>query len=141
MWTQISLLYPLLVTLASFGLAVFVSAHVVLYKRDVRAAIGWVGIIWLTPFIGSLLYVAFGINRVKRKAQQKYGGVTTGEQPSRLVAGEPLPSPHEHLNSLVHYVNNITDQQLLRGNHVEAYDTGRLAYDAMLAAIGEAQQT
>ena len=63
MWTEINLLYPLLVTLASFVLAFFVSAHVVLYKRDVRAAIGWIGVIWLTPFIGSLLYVAFGINQ------------------------------------------------------------------------------
>src|SRR5205823_12189834 len=108
--TQINLLYPLAVTLASFVLAVFVSAHVVLYKRDVRAAIGWVGIIWLTPFVGSLLYVALGINRVKRKARQKYGGVTTGEQPSHLVAKEPIPPPHEHLGALIHYVNKITDQ-------------------------------
>jgi cardiolipin synthase len=141
MWTEINLLYPLLVTLASFVLAVFASAHVVLYKRDVRAAIGWVGVIWLTPFIGSLLYVGLGINRVKRKARQKYSGVTTGEQPPHLVAPESLPTPHEHLAALVHYVNNIADEQLLRGNHFEAYDSGRLAYDAMLAAIHAARRT
>src|SRR6185369_3825397 len=103
MWTQISLIYPLLVTLASFVVAVFASAHVVLYKRDVRAAIGWVGVIWLTPFIGSLLYLALGINRVKRKARKVYAGVATGSQPSRLVANDPLPEPHAHLASLVEF--------------------------------------
>ena len=41
------------------------SAHVVLYKRDVRAAIGWVGLIWFSPFVGAVLYHFFGINRLR----------------------------------------------------------------------------
>src|SRR5689334_1488704 len=114
MWTQISLLYPLIVTLASFLLAAFVSAHVILYKRDVRAAIGWVGIIWLTPFIGSVLYLALGINRVRRKARKVYGGVPASDVPSHVLADrstldQTLGQEHRHLKSLVEYVDKITD--------------------------------
>jgi cardiolipin synthase len=147
MWTEISLIYPLLVTLLSFCVALFVSAHVVLYKRDVRAAIGWVGIIWLTPVIGSLLYLAFGINRVHRKAKHKYpsGGVSAGV-PHELIAdketvAEWFGSEREHLLSLVHYGNNITGQPLVRGNAVEVFDNGDDAYRAMLRAIQNAQRS
>ncbi len=48
-------------------LAVVVSAHIVLTKDDVRAAIGWTGLVWLTPVVGSVLYALFGINRIRRR--------------------------------------------------------------------------
>jgi cardiolipin synthase len=146
MWTEISLVYPLLVTAASFVVALFVSAHVVLYKRDVRAAIGWVGVIWLTPFIGSFLYLSFGINRVNRKARKLYAGVPPSQQPAHTVADQralerTLASHWAHLESLVEYVDRITDRRLLQGNSVRPFETGDDAYRAMLAAIGEAQRS
>ena len=145
MWTEINLLYPLLATLASFVIALFVSAHAILYKRDVRSTIGWVGVIWLTPLIGSLLYLAFGINRVNRKARKVYGGVPTDSTPDHLLADaqafEGCGSDHKHLKSLVEYVDRITDQRLLRGNTIAAYDTGDDAYQAMLSAIDAAEQS
>src|ERR1041384_1482704 len=49
-------------------LAVAVSAHIVLTKPDVRGAIGWVGLVWLTPVVGAVLYSMFGINRIRRQA-------------------------------------------------------------------------
>ena len=51
-------------------LAICVTAHVLLHKRDVGASIGWIGLAWLSPILGSILYVMFGINRVKRRANQ-----------------------------------------------------------------------
>ena len=51
-----------------FAVAVVVCAHAILYKRDVRSATGWTGLIWLAPFLGSLLYWLFGINRIRRRA-------------------------------------------------------------------------
>jgi len=147
MWTEINLAYPLLFTLASFVVALVTSAHVVLYKRDVRAAIGWVGMIWLTPMVGSVLYWAFGINRVKRKARHFYRGTAAlGPKPLRVVADrqtiqECFGAEHAHLKSLVKYVDNIVDEPLLRGNRVQSYDTGDDAYCAMLDAIARAHHT
>jgi cardiolipin synthase len=145
MWAEINLLYPLLVTVASFIVALFVSAHVVLYKRDVRAAIGWVGVIWLTPFIGSCLFISIGINRGKSKARKLYSGVPASVHPADDLAdaaavGRTL-GEKQHLRSLVEYVDKITDQRLLQGNSVRAYETGDDAYRAMLDAIGQAQRS
>ena len=46
-----------------------VTIHILLHKRNVRIAIGWIGLACLSPLIGALLYFAFGINRVQRRAR------------------------------------------------------------------------
>src|SRR5262245_15600385 len=56
------------VAFLSLVLAIVAAAHAVLYKRDSRAAVLWVGIIWLIPLIGSILYFLLGINRIRRRA-------------------------------------------------------------------------
>ena len=53
------------------GLAIAASGHALLYKRDVRATIAWVGMIWLVPFVGAGLYVWLGINRIERRARSR----------------------------------------------------------------------
>src|SRR3712207_614461 len=49
--------------------SVLASAHAVLHKRDVRAAVGWVGLAWLVPVLGAALYLLLGINRIRRRAR------------------------------------------------------------------------
>src|ERR1700691_5449895 len=50
-------------------------------KRDVPAPIGWIGMAWLTPVFGALLYVGFGINRVKRRARRLKGPEPDSDAP------------------------------------------------------------
>ena len=45
-------------------LSVIVTVDVLLKKSDVRGALGWIGLVWLAPIFGSILYYVFGINRV-----------------------------------------------------------------------------
>ena len=49
---------------------VLATAHVILRKRDVQAAIGWAGLIWFAPGVGPVLYYLLGVNRVERKAKR-----------------------------------------------------------------------
>ena len=49
-------------------LAGAVTVDVLLTKSDVRAALGWIAVAWLSPVFGALLYFVFGINRVTRRA-------------------------------------------------------------------------
>jgi cardiolipin synthase len=55
-------------TVANVLVALAASGHALLRKRDPRAAVAWVGLIWLSPVIGAVAYVLFGINRIRRKA-------------------------------------------------------------------------
>ena len=60
----------LVLSLIHIPLAVGVTLHVLFNKRDVAASVGWIGLAWLSPIFGSILYLIFGINRVKRRANQ-----------------------------------------------------------------------
>ena len=59
-----------LAAVAHVAIASAVTVHVLLYKRSVGAAVSWIGIAWLSPFLGGLLYAIMGVNRVKRRAQR-----------------------------------------------------------------------
>ena len=59
-----------LLLLIHCGVALAVTRHALLRKADVRAALGWIAIAWLSAVIGGPLYLAFGINRINRRASR-----------------------------------------------------------------------
>jgi cardiolipin synthase len=61
-------LAPLLVSLLHLVCATAVTVHALLNKRLVHAAIGWIALAWLAPFMGALLYLMLGVNRIRRAA-------------------------------------------------------------------------
>src|SRR3712207_3294022 len=48
------------------ALSALVTTYVLLRKREVAAAIGWIGLAWLSPLLGIALYYLLGINRVRQ---------------------------------------------------------------------------
>ena len=46
--------------------------HALLHKRDSRAALGWMAVALTLPVAGALLYVLFGINRVRSRARRHH---------------------------------------------------------------------
>ncbi len=134
--------------LAAFDLAIvcLASAHVVLTKRDNRAALGWVGIIWLAPILGTLLYITFGVNRIRRKARRlrKTESRTKRLQLAQAAADELSRVMEEdalHLTSLAEFVQGISQLPLLPGNRVTPLENGNDAYARMLAAINAAERS
>lgn len=117
-------------------LAICVTVHVLFHKRDVGASIGWIGLAWLSPILGSLLYSIFGINRVKRRANQLRDKRTgrRGAEPPLSPAGRG-----NHLNSLERAGDRITQHPVERGNAVTVLRNGDEAYPMMIAAIEAAE--
>jgi len=110
--------------------------HVLLHKRDVGACIGWIGLAWLSPILGSILYVILGINRVKRRANQ-----LRDKRPDRHAA-EPPPAPagrDDHLAPLEWAGDRITQYRAERGTAVTILLNGDEAYPKMIAAIEAAE--
>src|SRR5438067_10896929 len=64
----ISRFWPHLVAGFHFLAALLASIHALLYKRDSRAATLWLGTIWFLPVLGPILYLALGVNRIRRRA-------------------------------------------------------------------------
>jgi cardiolipin synthase A/B len=125
--------------------AVVASAHVIIRKRDVRAAIGWVGLIWLVPGIGALLYAMLGLNRIRRRATLLH------RDRRRLALATPSatsiarPGTERTVTAtmapLARLAEKLSGRPLLTGNLVEPLHNGDEAYPAMLAAIESAERS
>jgi cardiolipin synthase len=130
------------------GIIIIITAgHIVLTKRDSRSAIGWVGVVFLTPFIGALLYVVFGVNRIQRRAHSMLEGQTKPEGSPGLThaAQEHIENTikpvADNLLPLTKFIGRVTNLPLLAGNRVTPFFDGDAAYGAMFAAIERAQKT
>ena len=127
------LLWPLRIVIP-----VCVTLHALRTKREIGAAIGWIGLSWLAPIFGGLLYLMFGINRVRRLAQR-----LSNVRPwsSRRGAGVDEPVIEGNLAPLVQAVERLTGRPLLPGNKVRCFHDGDDAYPVMLEAIEQARQS
>ncbi len=135
---EISNNLDVLLPLAGALLLVLGVSHVVLHVRDVRAAVGWAGIIILLPFGGALLYWVFGINRVRRSA------VIRLRRTSWLDARRTPVTPHPELGALeplARLGDAVTGRPLLAGNLVTPLVDGDEAFPAMLHAIQKARRS
>ena len=138
--------WPHAVALLTLLLAVLSSSHAILQKRDIRAAALWIGVIWLLPLLGPLLYILLGINRVRRKALSLRGA--SGDSALAVARVEPAESDllalglgEAHLQHLAGAVGRIVRRPLIPGNRIEPLVNGDAAYPAMLSAIRKATRT
>jgi cardiolipin synthase len=137
---------PWLVPTLHVLVASFVSCHILLRKRETRSKIGWIGLVWLTPLLGSLLYLFLGINRIQRQATRIRRGMRrSGPSGDSICTSqqlrEVLGPDHLHLLHLSRLVQKVTNRPLLAGNAIRVLHDGREAYPAMLEAIHEARKS
>ena len=135
-------LWTVLAAVLSISVALVASGHVVLHKRDVRAALGWVGFIWLAPVIGAAAYLFFGVNRIRRRAQALRLPDVRARIPEDLRPPPPaLPLDAAHLRPLVALADGVVRRPLVAGNAVTLLPGGDVAYPAMVEAIDRAERS
>jgi cardiolipin synthase len=132
------------------ALSWFVLVHALLYKRDPRAALGWIAAAFFLPGIGALLYFSIGISRANSRAAalMRRAVESAGEHRRRLSEGRAHPPPHlalsrENLPARFHMAcvgQKVTGRTLVGGNRLTPLFNGEEAYPAMLAAINEAKE-
>jgi cardiolipin synthase A/B len=116
--------------------ATIVTLHALITKRDVPTAIGWIGLAWLSPYFGALLYVCLGINRVSRRARRIF---RSGKAAVSVLKGVHLQiSKNECLQMAV---GNITGQDISTGTISQILHCGDEAYPLMLDAIENARSS
>lgn len=133
--------FPVLIAAGAVVIPTLASYHVITTKDDVRAAIGWAGLVWLVPFVGTVFYLLFGINRIRRKAARVRGErklLRSQGKPTTSVAVEQLSEAARAHNATM---DRITVFELCEGNRVRPFITGDAAFEAMLEAIDDARHS
>ncbi len=119
--------------LAVFGVLISlgVSLHILMRKRVVGSAIGWTGLVWLSPVFGTALYLTFGLNRVERRARKlkRRPSIQYDETPQAPAA---VPEAYAPLDRAV---RAITGLPTVAGTGITVFRNGDEAYPAMLEAI------
>jgi cardiolipin synthase A/B len=112
--------------------AAFAATHALLTKPDPRSALGWIVTCWLLPFAGTILYLLFGVNRVRTRARQLRAGVgSLGAAPAACL-------PEGFASQLARIGDAVTLRPSLAGNEVTALENGESAFPVMLEAIAGA---
>jgi len=137
---KLSQFWPPLAAGFDFLAALLASVHALLHKRDSRAATLWLGIIWFLPLFGPILYLALGVNRIRRRAV-KLGVHETFRRAVPENLGESEPYGAEHLKHIAHVVSRVVMQPLTAGNKIEPLVNGDEAFPAMLATIESAKKS
>lgn len=130
-------LLAIVLSLASLALAVATAGHALLFKRDGRSVILWVGFIILLPLLGAGLYWLVAVNRIRRRAS------ALRPQPAGhgdSVAGKPAQPPNA-LRRLATLCDRVSPFPLTDGNTVTPLENGEVAFPAMLAAIENARDS
>lgn len=125
--------WTLLLAVTHVSAAAAVTLDAVLRKRHVSVVIGWVGLAWLAPVIGSLLYLVFGINRIQRSAlalglRQAWESDAHPHPPDfAATAGHVVPQDDPGLAGLDRLCERVTGNPLLPGNRIKVLDGGDAA--------------
>jgi cardiolipin synthase len=143
--------YALLLLALHAVLAVLSTGHALLYKRDPRAALGWIAVSLAYPLVGPVLYYLFGINRLRTRAHSLKGapqkrlkiGHERSDDPGsdHKEALPPALISHPELAAIAASSAAVTHRPLVENNSLQPFFDGETAYAAMLKAIAEARHT
>ena len=106
-----------------------------LTKPDPRSALGWIVTCWLLPFAGTILYLLFGVNRVRTRARQLRAGLAIHRQ------RYDSPPADDFATQLTRIGDAVTQRPRVPGNQVVALENGENAFPLMLEAIRTARHS
>lgn len=133
------------VTVANTLVIVLVIPWVLMTKRESTAAIAWCLLVFFVPIFGGLCFWVFGYNTLYRPLRRKRrhrSRIQKGHPPASPEAergGEDKEPPFHTYNQLGHLASRVRAFPVSHGNALTLIDDTQAAYDAILAAIGNAR--
>jgi cardiolipin synthase len=138
--------WPHILFIVSVVAGAAAAIHAAMTKEEVRSAIGWVGVIVLSPIIGAALYLFAGVNRIRRNVISDRRALLQGRIRADFASYDATDAFvatefGERFRSMKTLGDRVTTHRLTTGNTVVPLDSGDEAYGAMLGAIGAAERS
>ncbi|MBW8283008.1 MAG: cardiolipin synthase [Rhizobium sp.] len=146
MFELLSPYWPHILAFLSITMGAAAAIHAAMTKREVRSAIGWVGVIVLSPLLGALIYAVAGVNRIRRKSlisrralhldelwrTLSHYGVSRDEVETRFGS---------RMAGLKTLGDRVAKHALSSGNRIDMLSSGDETYAAFCAAIDAAERS
>ncbi|QRM46278.1 MULTISPECIES: phosphatidylserine/phosphatidylglycerophosphate/cardiolipin synthase family protein [unclassified Rhizobium] len=147
MFYLISTYWPHILFVISIAMGAAAAIHAAMTKEEVRAAIGWVGVIILSPIVGAVLYAIAGVNRIRRKSlslrrdallpEDELDELETFDADAETVIG----GFGYRFAALQTLGDRVARNPLTTGNTIDMLENGDDAYRAMKTAIDGAARS
>ncbi len=128
---------------ADWTIRLVLSVHVIIRRRSIGMSLAWLLIILLLPFVGTIIYLLLGDNRLGRYRARWAARMRKQYEPwkSRLGAYvfEGWDSLHTDPAQLSRMILSATDAVPLMGNRIQLLHSGEAIFAAMIADINQAR--
>ena len=130
-----------------FLLSIIGAGHALLTKKYPSSALIWVAVCLSFPVVGLLVYILFGVNRVKRSAKklrkefETLQGKTREAISSTLAHSCDLKELPDEFIELEKIGRALTGDLPLKGNEITPLYNGQQAFPIMKDAIKQAKQS
>ena len=133
------LVFETLIILVSYIIGIGAALHALLKAREPKSALIWGAVCLFLPFMGALLYVIFGVNRVKKMTQnwRSHGAshFLSAKAEKHTLSGHGLTPD---FRALLQSGDKLLNAHMRSGCKIEPLFDGKETYPAMLKAIESA---
>ncbi len=135
--------WPHIVFAISIAASAAAAIHAAMTKHDVRAAIGWVGVVIFSPLLGPLLYFVVGINRIRkvRVSHQRDHAIYAEEVIERVLVTDVAQVSAPQFAAQKTLADHVSRFRVLGFNRIKLLSGGDETYPAMLQAIQSAERS
>lgn len=131
--------------LADWMIRIGLGLRVIMRRRPVGVSLSWLGVIFLVPFIGAIVYLILGENRIGRLRVDRFERIRpildkylNGLNDHAATSISTLPAPQR---ALIQHGLNRYGFPLLGGNDVELLADSDAAFESLLRDIEASQKT
>lgn len=113
-------------------------------KQQSVSTVAWVMAIVMLPYVGALLFLIFGINRVNRRLRSRQETAALIERvlprlaPHHHIVSEPMPNVHR---ALMHLAHRVAGTRATVGNQIQLLTETPLAFREIEACIAAARSS
>lgn len=125
----------------------WVTVRLLLEKREPASTISWLFAVNVFPYLGPLLYLVFGRQRLEKQARKRARQIFDGLEAHELDEDRLSPDEQQRLNSLypqettvARIAGKVSRYRPTVGNNIEIIDNPLVALHQMEAAIDQAQK-
>lgn len=135
--------WPHVLAVLSVVLGVPAAIHATMTKEEVRSALGWVGVILLSPILGALVYAIAGINRMRRSSIEQQRSQLRERGPDAMGAFDVSSAAvcgqfGQRFAAMKMLGDRVSRHRLCTGNSITILEGGDTSYSAMLQQIENA---